>query len=566
MRRLTLALLPVIGAACPAAPMMKSALPWAPSLSSLEGWEPVHHRMEGQWSVSGGRIYQDSQDQGGLTEDCWTALLGAQAFGDMTLSAVIQPLGEGPGDSVGVVFAWRDEANHWRLRLDSGWDSPGASRAVLEHVASGERHEIAQRPIDPLADFAEIAVVIRGETLQAFLDERALFWDIALEGGATGRAGLLATGAGKASYRGAGAEAARPVHPRITMGPWMSNITPESVTLSWVFDRPMRAQVWLGPEASEYAPLDLPELRGEARDHWEVTIPGLVPGQRWLGRILYGAAAIDGTPGWDVAGNFSFRTAPADAAASFRLGVWGDNRSDPAAHRLVAEALAAEAPDLAINVGDVVTNGLNPHEWREEYFEPAASLLASVPTLIAIGNHERDADLFYDLFPHPGRRNWFALTYGSMRLVVLDSNQPLRPGSPQRDWLLEEIESPSFNAATWRIAAFHHPPFSQGWDSPGYDGEPRIRRHLWPVLRDARFHLLLLGHTHDYERGELDGVTMVITGGGGSPLDHFEQRIPFMTVFDASYQFCTVDVSPTSLDFAAKTPSGRIIDRFTLEP
>ena len=77
--------------------------------------------------------------------------------------------------------------------------------------------------------------------------------------------------------------------------------------------------------------------------------------------------------------------------------------------------------------------------------------------------------------------------------------------------------------------------------------------------------MLLMGHTHDYERGTLDGVVHIITGGGGAALDHRVQNWDFIEVYESTYQYCLLDITPGQIHFQARTPDGRVIDEFTLE-
>jgi predicted phosphodiesterase len=561
-------------------------LPWAPGASSLDAWEQVDHGVEGNWSLSRGVIMQDNQRQDVSGDEAWTALVGGNPeWSNITLRATVKIHGEGENDTVGLIFGWRDEENHWRVRLERSWTGGEAWR-VLERVISGEVEEIARLEGMSERDQVEFQIDVTGNILILTEDQMVLWSSLRSQDRPSwaGRVGLLSGGAGFTSFRQIAADTPRFDH-LLAMGPWISDVGPTHATVGWVFHQPMLSSAIVSPESPEpesegpvsaliepdpflYSTEWVDECRRMAREgeqpraRWEMTFTGLEPGTRYTGDIqLFN---LDPATYYPIEDAFSFVTAPADPSTPFRLGVWGDNRTDVEAHRRVAEALADEEPDVAVNVGDIVSNGHHPHEYREEFFEPARRLLASAPTYIAIGNHERDDDLFYELFSFPGRENWFAMTYGCLRLVILDTNQPMRPNSPQHDWLLEEIESEEFQTATWRIAAFHHPPFSEGWDNPDYDGEPAVRQHLWPVLRDAGIDLFLMGHTHDYERGSLDGVVHVVTGGGGSALDHFVQNWDFIEVYESTYQFCLLDISPERMEFQAKTPEGRVIDEFTL--
>lgn len=537
------------------------SLPWSPSTESLDAWEQVNQDgVEGNWSLSRGVTMQVNQTAWASAEHGWTALIGGNPeWSDMTMRATVKLHGEGLNDTVGLIFGWQDAANHWRVRLERTWTGDESYR-VLEHVVDGQVTELARVEGQSNRDQVELTICVSDWHLWVAEDDRGLM-ALVTSDAPTGRVGLLSTGAAFASFRNIEVQEADFPGPMLA-GPWISGISQTSATFSFLLAMPTSLKVGMTQDLlAGFEEVELPST--EPTQLWQISLDDLEPGHTYqIG--LFGDDQEMTTFTDPAHGIFSITTEPANREEPFRLGVWGDNRTNPEAHRLVAEALAAEDPDIAVNVGDLVTNGRNPIEWREEFFEPAASLLRTTPTYVAIGNHEHDDDLFYELFDFPGRENWYAVTYGCMRLIVLDTNQPVRPGSPQHDWLLSEIESDEFNSATWKIAAFHHPPFSEGWDNPDYDGEPAVRQHLWPVLRDADVDILLMGHTHDYERGELDGVVHVITGGGGSALDHWVQNWNFIQTYDSTYQYCTLDISPERIQFRSKAPDGRLVDEFEL--
>jgi hypothetical protein len=82
-----------------------------------------------------------------------------------------------------------------------------------------------------------------------------------------------------------------------------------------------------------------------------------------------------------------FETLPAPPAP-LRFAVYGDMRyPGHAAHRAVIEALAAEAPALVINTGDLTDEGSQESNWQR-YFDVTAPLGAIAPVIPALGNHD----------------------------------------------------------------------------------------------------------------------------------------------------------------------------------
>src|SRR5690606_3165719 len=84
-------------------------------------------------------------------------------------------------------------------------------------------------------------------------------------------------------------------------------------------------------------------------------------------------------------------------------------------------------------------------------------------------------------------------------------------------WLDEQLSSAEARDARFRVLAIHVPPFSERW----IDGNAGLRTHLVPRLEQYKVDLCFSGHMHAYQRGHLNGVNYVITG-GGSYLDFNE--------------------------------------------
>jgi Calcineurin-like phosphoesterase len=274
-------------------------------------------------------------------------------------------------------------------------------------------------------------------------------------------------------------------------------------------------------------------------------------------------AEADGEPAAaEIGEEISFRLAPADEP--YRFAIYGDNRTLPLMHKSVVDQMVEAQPDLAINVGDVVTTGGIYEQWDTEFFEPASELLKSVPMFVAIGNHENNAQHFYDLLSQPMPENYFTFTYGNSFHIVMDSNwHSLYPGCPQLEWFEEVLQSEEALEATWIFAYAHHPPYSEGW--VGYDGDMLMRAFALPLAEDYGVDFFFNGHTHDYERGELNGVVWVITGGGGSSLDSWDIDFDHITEYAAILHFVQIDVDGPNLYYSAIDVDGNIIDSFELE-
>jgi 2',3'-cyclic-nucleotide 2'-phosphodiesterase (5'-nucleotidase family) len=113
--------------------------------------------------------------------------------------------------------------------------------------------------------------------------------------------------------------------------------------------------------------------------------------------------------------------------------------------------------------------------------------------------------------------------------------------------------------------AFHIPAHSNVWKTEDWDGEPAIRDDWVPAFVAGGVDLVLAGHAHAYQRGELDGVTYVVTGGAGGTLDtkaydHWEH----LGVVFAQHHYGLLDVADGELRWAAIGLDGSELDGFTL--
>jgi predicted phosphodiesterase len=79
------------------------------------------------------------------------------------------------------------------------------------------------------------------------------------------------------------------------------------------------------------------------------------------------------------------------APEQYRLVALGDVRSLPHVWEKVSQRVFSEEKDalFIIGTGDYPADGSKYHEWIEQFFKPARSLLGHMPIWPAIGNHER---------------------------------------------------------------------------------------------------------------------------------------------------------------------------------
>jgi hypothetical protein len=135
--------------------------------------------------------------------------------------------------------------------------------------------------------------------------------------------------------------------------------------------------------------------------------------------------------------------------------------------------------------------------------------------------------------------------------VWLDTNLTGRRAERQGAWLsrtLQTLDEAPAVAAT--LVFTHHPPFTNGVDRHGHEA---VRFDLLPRIRRSRKAVALISaHVHGYERFDLDGMALIVSGGGGGP------RVEYRT--DGAQS-----LAPAALDAPERRPLHYLVVRDTGE-
>jgi hypothetical protein len=253
---------------------------------------------------------------------------------------------------------------------------------------------------------------------------------------------------------------------------------------------------------------------------------------------------------------------PAPPVALFAIGDFGVGGTRQRALGAAMRRFEARNPaNVLLTLGDNDYT-LSPTAFHANWTESFGWLRgAGVSVAGALGNHDVEVDggrYQFDLLQMPGPT--YRRKVGDVELFVLNSNSV---GDAQRRWLARALRT---SRARWKIAAFHHPPFTCG----RYRAHPGVLAHWVPLLERHRVRLVLSGHDHNYQRfAPRRGVTYVVHGGGSG----YFYRI---TTCPAWYPrrvrarpeagFLYIVARPERLDGYAVNLAGRRTDRFSLRP
>src|SRR5262245_2170609 len=216
----------------------------------------------------------------------------------------------------------------------------------------------------------------------------------------------------------------------------------------------------------------------------------------------------------------------------------------------------------------MVKNGNGISEWQDDWFKPRETLIAAqtTPVIYARGNHDGEHALAYAYSKLPGNEAWFAFDYGNTRFIFLDSEVDSAGSPEQLAWLRAELQRPETRQATFRLVCFHRPPWVNLWNGGGYTGEPFVRNDWTPLFAQGLVDMVICGHAHNYNRGQTNGVTYIISGGGGGILD--VERVafwPLFTVEYSRYHYGLMEVNGNTMLWQAFDNNNQLIDMFTLQ-
>jgi len=178
-----------------------------------------------------------------------------------------------------------------------------------------------------------------------------------------------------------------------------------------------------------------------------------------------------------------------------------------------------------------------------------------------LGNHDYELGRGgYELGTLGMPRRYYTRRLGDVQLFFLDSNAV---SARQTRWLEQVLSS---SIATWKIALFHHPPYTCG----GHSGDADVVRSWVPLFEANGVQLVLSGHDHNYQRfAAKNGVAYVVDGGGGAGLYGLRgcpSSYPPRVRARYEHGFLYVSATDDRLYVSAVNLRGRTIDHFAVAP
>ena len=255
---------------------------------------------------------------------------------------------------------------------------------------------------------------------------------------------------------------------------------------------------------------------------------------------------------------------PKDGAL-FRFAAYGDTRDGHDVHRKLVEDVLSFDPALVLQTGDLVHHGTAADEWRI-FDEITGDMRRRIPYYPARGNHDVGPEGYYEQrVTQPvlsGNKLYYSFEKGSVHFVSIDTQQPLAPESEQGRWLESDLAKAQA-AGRFIVPFFHKAIFSIGPHAAEAD-VLALKPILHPLFQRYGVRLVFEGHDHVYYRTRRDGITYIVTGGGGAPLydgKHPELGLPD-DIFEKVNHFCIVEVHADRVAVTAYRSDLTKLDQF----
>ncbi len=251
---------------------------------------------------------------------------------------------------------------------------------------------------------------------------------------------------------------------------------------------------------------------------------------------------------------------------TLRFVIYGDTRDGHDIHRKLVALIMKQQPDLVIQTGDLVNRGSKEDLWKI-YDDITGEMRSKVPVYPARGNHDVGGpgyeQRFTASFPS-GNKLYYSFDKANCHFIALavDENTEYGPDSPQYKWLIKDLEESAKHKPTHTFVFFHVPPYSIG--SHGSDLD--VRKVLCPVFQKYGVRAVFNGHDHNYYHTTRDGITYLVSGGGGAalyPVDPGKGAIPG-DKFESVHHIVLCEVKGALVAFTALRDDGSTLDRFSL--
>jgi Icc-related predicted phosphoesterase len=222
--------------------------------------------------------------------------------------------------------------------------------------------------------------------------------------------------------------------------------------------------------------------------------------------------------------------------------------------RLMFKYRQAFPYEFVIMMGDNIYGTEKAEDMKEKFEDVYKPLLdEKVKFYASLGNHDGSNQRFYEFFNMNGQE-YYRFKKDNVSFYALNSNYM---DKRQVNWIQEELAA---DKSKWKIAFFHHPPYSSGKQ---HGSSEEIREILEPLFIKHGMDVVFNGHEHFYERIKPQkGIRYFISGAGGKlRKGDLKKNSPLTEVgFDGDLSFMLIEIWKDEMHFQVISRKGTTVD------
>jgi Icc-related predicted phosphoesterase len=202
----------------------------------------------------------------------------------------------------------------------------------------------------------------------------------------------------------------------------------------------------------------------------------------------------------------------------------GDNRGNDETFKEILQKAAQVKPLFILHGGDIAERGTA--EELAHFLETVQQEKDLPPLFVVRGNHEGNASEFEkQIGPLDYTLDSQRLGF---RLVVVDNADYSLRGK-ELALLTNKLDQSRPN----QFVAMHIPPKTERWPKHTFENG---KNELIKLMTERKVKMGLFAHIHLFDKDEINGIPLIISGGAGAPLTWFGYS------GDAEYHFVVVEI------------------------
>ena len=230
------------------------------------------------------------------------------------------------------------------------------------------------------------------------------------------------------------------------------------------------------------------------------------------------------------------------------------NREQHELARVMVEYRRLFPYEFVIMTGDNIYGKQTAEDLKLKFEDVYKTLLdQDVKFYASLGNHDDSNQRFYKYFNMNGQEYYRIqkrdVSFYALNSVYLDERQ--------LKWMEKEFAK---DTAKWKIAFFHHPPYSSG---KRHGSAEEIRKIVEPIFIKHGVDVVFTGHDHFYERIKPQkGIHYFVTGAGGKIRSgDIKKKSPLTeSGFDRDLSFMLIEISEDEMHFQSISRTGATVD------